>query len=132
MSPIVNSPEVLASIRTTVLGLVGIDAPLSRLRVIHSCCRAVSAIWCSHVELDSCIHWIVPSVTTTTVCLEEGSGEQFGKLDQVAEGVAEEGETAADGGQHERLGDHRHAARAQLLDGLVNARHVQAEMVIAA
>src|SRR5215510_1061066 len=65
------------------------------------------------------------------VILEERSGQQFGKLDQVAEGVAEEGETAADGGQHERLGDDRHTARAQLLDGLVNTRHVQTEMVIA-
>src|SRR5262249_23512550 len=59
------------------------------------------------------------------------SGEHFGKLDQVAEGVAEEGETAADGGQYERLGDDRHAARAQPLDGLVDTRHVQAEVVIA-
>src|SRR5262245_5065018 len=59
------------------------------------------------------------------VILEEGSGQQFGELDQVAEGVAEEGETAADGGQNERLGDDGHAARAQLLDRLVNARHAQ-------
>jgi len=63
--------------------------------------------------------------------LEQPSGKHFGELDQVAERIAEEGEAATDCGQHERLGDDRHAARAQLLDGPVDTRHVQAEMVIA-
>ena len=41
--------------------------------------------------------------------LRSWSGEHFGELDQVAEGVAEDREAAADGGQDERLGDDRHA-----------------------
>jgi hypothetical protein len=51
------------------------------------------------------------------VILEQPSGKHFGELDQVAERIAEECEAATDCGQHERLGDDRHAARAQLLDG---------------
>src|SRR5262249_33964719 len=60
-----------------------------------------------------------------------GSGEHLGQLDEIAEGIAEEGEAPADRGQLERLGHDGDAARAERLDGRVDAGHGQAEMMVA-
>src|SRR5262245_40426113 len=60
------------------------------------------------------------------------SGKDLGELDQVADGVAEEGEPTADGGHDEGLGDDLDAAAAKLGDRLVHARDVEAEVVVAA
>src|SRR5215470_11102978 len=60
------------------------------------------------------------------------SGEHFGELDQVAEGVAEEGQLPADGGEDEGLGDDLDAAAAKLGERLLDAPDVEAEVVVAA
>src|SRR5262249_44638267 len=60
-----------------------------------------------------------------------GSGEYLGQLDEIAEGIAKEGQAPADRWQLERLGHDGDAARAERLDGRVDAGHVQAEMMVA-
>jgi hypothetical protein len=63
--------------------------------------------------------------------LPGGSGKHLGQLDEIAEEIAEEGEAPADRGQLERLGHDGDAARAERLDGGVDAGHGQAEMMVA-
>ncbi len=62
---------------------------------------------------------------------EKGSRQDFRQLDQITEGIAEEGEAAADCQKLERLGHDGDAARPQFLDSGVDACDIQAEMVVA-
>src|SRR5262245_61411916 len=57
--------------------------------------------------------------------------DDLGEFDQVAERVREEGKLAADSIEFERLGHDLDAAGSKVGDGLLNIRHVDAEMVIA-
>src|SRR5262245_34968852 len=59
------------------------------------------------------------------------SFDDLSEFEQVAGRVSEEGELAVDGVELERLGHDLDAASSEVGDGLLNIRHIDAEVVIA-